>query len=474
MPLSSPRKSSIAMALFTALLVAAEPLSAQQSGIGTAGLGSSYNSAEFQGSVPMAKQPSGVMNLSMHQAIELGLVNNLGLLLRREGVRTARGKRWLELSSLLPDLTSSASFHRLRESLAITGISFPGVPAAVGPFNYYDARVFLSQKIFDLEAIRRAQAAGHELEAAEFAEKDARELVVVAVGAAYLQTLAGTARVETVAAQLQTANATLQQAVELHQAGVTPGIDELRARVEALARTQQLIVAQNDLAKEKLSLLRLVGIPVGQEVLLTDKAPFEPLSAASLPDLLAQALRSRDDYRAAESLVKGAEASRGAARAERLPSLVLDADYGVTGLTLSTLEDTYHIVGSLKFPIFQGGKVHADVLRAEALLNQRRDELADLRGRIEYEIRTALLDLEAAASQVEVSSKSAQLADLALSQARERFAAGISDNLEVVQAQQAVAAAQEAVVSSQYQHNLAKLLLAKAVGVAGATGIGGK
>lgn len=474
MLLKSPKRSCFAPALLLGLLFGAGPLPAQESGYGTTPIGSSYLSPEFQGSVPAAKEQGGIIDLSLHQAIELGLTNNLGLLLRREGVNSARGLRWQELSRLLPELTSSASFHRLRESLAITGISVPGVPAVVGPFNYYDARVFLSQRIFDLEAIKRTQAAGHELAAADFSEKEARELVVVAVGAAYLQVLAGSARVETVAAQVVTANATLQQAVELHKAGVTPGIDELRARVEALTRSQQLIVAQNELAKEKLSLLRLIGLPVGQQFVLTEKAPFEPLAVGSATDLLSQAFRCRDDYKAAESLVKAAEASHQAARSERLPSLVLDADYGVTGLTLSSLDETYHIVGSIKFPIFLGGKVHADVLRAEALLNQRRDELADLRGRMEFEIKTALLDIEAAASQLEVTRKSAQLAEIALSQARERFAAGINDNLEVIQAQQAVAAAQEALVSSQYQHNLAKLLLARAIGVAGATGIGGR
>jgi outer membrane protein TolC len=443
-------------------------------GVFVPGIVQSVAGPEFQGSVTDGRKPAGVLALSLHQAIDLAMANNLGMLLRREGVNSARAQRWLELSRLLPQLTTSAGLRHLKESLAITGISSPNIPPVVGPFNVYDGRIFLSQRIFDLEAIKRVQAAGHEVAAAQLSERDARELVIVTVGAAYLQTLAASARVETAAAQVATANTILNNAVELHQAGLTPGIDELRARVESLTRTQQLIVAENDFAKDKLSLLRLIGLPAGQEIVLSDRAPFEPLTAGTVEELVAQGLIARDDYRAAGKLVQAAEAAREAARAERLPSLVLDADYGFTGVSLNTLRDTYHILGSLRFPIFQGGRVHGDVLRAEALLAARREELDDLKGRIEFEVRSALLDVNAAAREVEVARKNVELAELTLSQARERFAAGINDNLEVVQAQQSVAAAHEALVSSSHLHNLAKLLLARATGVAGADGIGGK
>jgi outer membrane protein TolC len=480
--MSQNHTSYRALAVFFSALVAAvvavpELLAQGPIGYGGSAPGAAIGSltgSEFQGSVTEARKPAGVLGLSLNRAVELGMENNLGLLLRREGVTAARGQRWLELSRLLPQLTTSAGMHHLKESLAITGISSPNIPPVVGPYNFYDGRVFLTQRIFDLEAMKRVQAAGHEVAAAELSERDARELVTVAVSAAYLQALAGYARVDTSAAQVATANTNLDRAVELHNAGLTPGIDELRARVEALTRTQQLIVAENELAKDKLGLLRLIGLPVGQDIVLTDQAPFEPQTAGAVDDLVAQGLRARDDYQAAQKLVKAAEAAREAALAERLPALVLDADYGYTGVTLSTLDETYHIVGSLRFPIFQGGRVHGDVLRAEALVAMRREELDDLRGKIEYEVRSALLDVNAAGREVEVTRKNVELAELALSQAQERFSAGIDDNLEVVQAQQSVAAAHEALVSSHYRHNLAKLLLARATGVAGAAGIGGR
>ena len=453
----------------TGILLTAAPLSAQEQnsyGSGAGGLPAS-SGANYQGSVPAERGMAGVLPLSLRRAIELGLANNLGLLLSKEGVLSARGQRWIEFSKLLPNLSTSASAHHLKESIAITGISLPGVPAVVGPYNFYDARVFLTQRIFDLEAIKRSQAAAHEVSAAELSEKDARELVVVAVGAAYLQALADAARVETVKAQLVTAGTILDRAVEMHKVGVTPGIDELRARVEWLTRSQQFIVVENDLAKQKLGLLRMIGLPVGQEIELTDRAPFQPLASGAVDEDISKALACRDDYRAAQNLLKAAQASHLAALAQRLPALVLDADYGATGISLSSLNTTYHIVGSIKMPIFEGGKIHGDELRAQALVRQREEELGDLRTRIEFEVRSSLLDVGAAAREVDVASKTVELAELALSQAQERFAAGINDNLEVVQAQQSVAAAHEGLVSSQYQHNLAKLLLARAMGVAG-------
>lgn len=429
--------------------------------------------AGIAGSVVAGPAKAGVMPLSLREALQLGLTNNLGLLLRREGIQSARGQQWAELRKLLPNLNGEGSVHRLKENLAITGISLPGAPTVVGPFNYYDLKLSLSQRLLDLEAIDRTRAARFDLKAAELSEQDARELVVVAVGAAYLQVLAGQARVETVRTQVGTAQVILDRVVQMHREGVSPGIDELRARVELLSRQQQLIVAENTLAKDKLALIRMIGLPVGQEIRLTDGALFRPVREADLDILVSRAFKARRDYQVVENQVRSAEASHAAARAQRLPSLVLNADYGATGLTPSTLKETYHLMGSITMPIFLGGKIHGDVLSAEALLRQRQDERDDLRSRIEFQVRTALLDVAAAEKQVTVAKESVALAELALAQAQERFTAGINDNLEVVQAQQSVAAAHEAFISGLYQHNLARLLLARATGVAQEMAAGG-
>ena len=463
MPSNRRRRSLLVAALAGSLTMGAAPLSAQeQTGYGAASPASSAGS--FEGSVPAVAKTPGVLALSLRRAIDLGLDHNLGLLLSRQEVASARARHWQEFSRLLPNLSGSASAHRLQESLAITGISFPGVPAVVGPFNFYDARIFLRQRLFDLEAFKRSRAAALELSAAQFTLQDAREQVVVAVGQAYLEALSGFARVASIRSQVVTARTILDRAVEFHKAGVTPGIDELRAKVEWLNRSQLLIVAENDLAKQKLSLIRLIGLPVGQEIALQDQTPYRSLDSGTLDQLLSRALGARDDYRAAASRLQAAEASRQAAGAQRLPSLTLDADYGLTGLEPSSLRDTYHVVGNLTLPIFQGGKIHGDVLSAEARVRQRRDELADLGSRIEFEVRVALLDAQAASRQVAVSQESLELAELDLYQAQERFAAGVDDNMAVVQAQQSVATANESLIASRCQLNLAKLLLARALG----------
>ena len=289
---------------------------------------------------------------------------------------------------------------------------------------------------------------------------------MLAVGNSYLQALAGAARVETAEAQVRTAQALYDKAAHQQKAGVAPAIDSLRARVELQARQQQLIVARNDYAKQKLALSRVIGLPLGQQFDLTDKIPYEPLSAPDLDESLRRAYSSRSDYQAALAQFRGAELARKAAAAGYFPSLDMEADYGDIGINPGTSNGTFHLAGTLTIPVFQGGRVHADVLHSEATLRQQRSKLDDLRGRIDNEVRTSLLDLAAAADQVEVARSSVDLAQQTLTQAQDRFAAGVVDNLEVIQAQEALASANDNYISSLYAHNLAKVSYARAIGYA--------
>ncbi len=420
----------------------------------------------FLGSVPVGQPTGALLPLSLKEALERGLKHNLGLLQREEAIRSERGRHWKELSALLPNLTVQLSANIEKDNLAARGLTLPGIPSMVGPYDYYDTRVFLTQPVFDLPALDRAKAAAESLKAAEYLYHDARELVVEAVGAAYLRTLSGEARVETARAQVATAQTLSDNAVQMHREGITPGIDELRARVELQSRRQQLIAAENEFEKQKLLLARIIGLPAGQELALVDKVPYAPLASVSLEQALESAYQSRQDYKSAIALEKAAELTRDAASARYFPSLALEANYGGLGVDPGKLRGTYTVSGIIKIPLFQGGSVRGEVLQAEAALKRSRDERADLQARIAFEIRTALLDLKAAAELVEVAGTRISLAELTLSQARERFTAGISDNLEVVQAQGASASAHEAYISSLYAHNLAKLELARALGVA--------
>jgi outer membrane protein TolC len=439
---------------------------APESGSGAAQISLPSGQSPFSGSVAEGKATPEVASLTFQDAIDLGLKNNLGVLLQSYNTIAARGEKWKELSALLPNVSAGVSVNVVQDNLAARGLRFPGFPTIVGPYGFTDARVYLSQSILNLKALNRERGAAEDERAAQYSYKDARDLVVLATGNAYLQALAGAARVETAEAQLKNAQALHDKAVDQQNAGLSPAIDTLRARVEMQNRQQQLIVSRNDYAKQKLALVRAIGLPVGQEISLTSKAPYDSLTTLGIEESLQRAYASRSDYLAAVQQVRAAEHYRKGAFAEYFPTIDVNADYGDLGINLGNSHGTFSVAGRLNIPIFQGGKAHADVLQAEATLRENRARLENLRGQIEYEIRTALLDLQAADEQVQVARSSVELAEQTLTQAHDRFSAGVTDTLEVVQAQETVAAAHESYISSLYSHNLAKIELVRAMGYA--------
>lgn len=422
----------------------------------------------FLGSEPESKASGTVLQLSFKEAIARGLRSNLGLLLAGDQTIMARGEKWKELSNLLPNVQARLQENVQTQSLTALGLKpsvfHAPIPRVIGPFSYFDARASLSQSLFDFKNIERTRAASETLKSAQYSYKDARELVVLAIGNAYLQAIATNARIETTESQVKSAQALYNRAVDQQKAGLTPAIDTLRAQVELQTRQQQLIAARNEFAKQKLSIARVIGLALGQEFVLTEKAPYQELTPLPLDTYLQRAYASRSDYQAASAQVRVAELSRRGAAAGRYPSLDLNANYGDIGVTPAHSNGTWQVNGSLTIPIFAGGKVHSDVLEADAQLKQARSQLGDLRGRIDYEVRSALLDLAAAAEQVEVTRTSVDLAEQTLTQSQDRFAAGVADNLEVVQAQETVARAHESYIQSLYAHNLAKVELARAIG----------
>jgi outer membrane protein TolC len=426
----------------------------------------------FTGSEPEGKATPEVLQLSLQEAIDRGLRNNLGLLLSGDQTIMARGERWKQLSNLLPNLSARVQEDAQNLDLAALGFQklFPlfgvkgAIPAVTPAFSYFDARASVSQSLFNFSDLEKERAASESLKSAKYTYKDARELVVLAVGNAYLLTIASAARIETTDAQVKNAQALYNKAIDQQKAGLSPAIDTLRSQVELQTRQQQLIAAHNDFAKQKLSLARVIGLPPGQEFLLTEKAPYQALTPLPREIYLERAYASRSDYQAAQAQVRAAELSRRAATAGHYPSLDFNANYGDIGATPDHSNGTWQVNGGLNVPIFAGGKTHSDVLEAEAQLKQARSQLADLRGRIDYEVRASLLDLNSAADQVGVARSTVELAEQTLTQSEDRFTAGVADNLEVVQAQESVASAQESYIQSLYAHNLAKIELARAIG----------
>jgi outer membrane protein TolC len=430
----------------------------------------------FLGSAPEGQATAEVLQIDFKNAIDRGLRNNLGLLLAGDQAQVVRGERWKELSNLLPNLSARVQENAQTESLAALGFNkllpllsppgtnLSGFPRVVPAFNYFDARVSLSQSLFSFKDLEKERSASESLKAAQFTYKDAREMVVLAVGNSYLESIAAAARVETAEAQIKNAQALYDKAADQLKAGLSPAIDALRSQVELQTRLQQLIVARNDLAKQKLNVARIIGLPPGQQFVLTEKAPYQALAALPLDTYLQRAYAERADYQSALAQVRAAELARKSAAAGHYPTVDLAANLGDIGVTPSQSNGTWQVNGGINIPIFAGNRTHSDVLEADAQLKQARSQLGDLRGRIDYEVRTALLDLNAAAEQVEVARSSVDLAEQALTQSQDRFTAGVADNLEVVQAQEAVAGAHESYIESLYAHNLAKVELAHAIG----------
>jgi outer membrane protein TolC len=367
-------------------------------------------------------------------------------------------------SALLPNINAFVRETMQKINLRALGVRAPFLPTVVGPFNYFDLRATLSQSIFDAASLGNYRAAKETVAATEQFAADTRDTIVLAVTGSYLQTLAAEARLTVAKAQLDTARALLDQATAMNREGVMAAIDVNRSRVQMQMQEQRLITLENDVAKQKLNLARMIGLAPGQPFTLADSIPFAPFEPVGVEDALRQASATRADLHAAEAQFRSAERAREAARAERLPSLSVSADYGVIGVNPAQATSTYSLTGILRIPVWQGGRTTGAIEQASAVMEQRRAELAELRGRIDAEVRTALLDVGSAASQQRVAISSRDVARQNLELTRQRFEAGVADTTEVVRAQESLETAEYDVVASAFSHNLARAALARAIG----------
>ena len=416
-------------------------------------------------SLVQAQTPSSLRKLSLDEAIQLGLKNNLRALQAETNNASARIERIRALSALLPTVDGTVAENVQEINLATFGFRFPGVPNIIGPFGYSDVRAAASMNLIDWSARKNLRAAEQNLKATALSAQDARDLVVEAVANSYLNIIAAAARVEAARSEATTAQALYERARDQHAAGVSPAIDELRSLVEWQARQQQVLAAQNQFAKDKLTLARVTGLPPAQDFDLSDTVPYAPLEDLAPAQMLDRAHQSRGDYLSLKAQIQAAETSREAAFAARYPKLALEGNYGANGVNPAQLHPTFAFAGSVKVNVFDGGRIHADVAQSDVSIRQRKDEIADLDRKIDVDIRSALLDLKSTQDQVAVAQRNLEVATEALTQARDRFLAGVTDNIEVVQAQDAVANAQEAVISGMYAHNLGKVALARAIGM---------
>ncbi len=419
-----------------------------------------------QGSVVEDKPVEGVLPLSLDDAIQRGLKHNLGFILTNVNTTNVNGSRLQELQALLPTITAKGEVSVQQVNLAAEGLRIPGFPQIIGPFGFSDIRGSLDWSLLNIASLRNYLASKHNFQSSKLSVDDARDMVVLTVGNAYLLVIADKSRIDSAQAQVDTSKVSLDQAVANHQAGTAPLLDELRARVDYQTQQQTLISAQNAYEKDKIALARAIGLPLEQKFELTDQAPYAALDDVDPDTAVKEALDSRSDLKALAEQLKSAELARSAATAERYPTISFSGDYGDIGVNPANSHGTGNASGTLSVPVLEEGKLRGDARQAQAQLETKRAQFSDIHGQISADVRDSILDIRSAQKQVEVSRSNVQLANEALSEAQQRYAAGVSDNLAVSQAQQSVAQANDQYVSSLYQHNIAKLSLARALGVA--------
>jgi outer membrane protein TolC len=422
--------------------------------------------SSFQGSVPSGQATDQTIDLTLDDAIQRGLKNNLGVILSGQQTAGARAERLSSLQALLPSIDANFKESVQQIDLAALGLRVPGFPTIIGPFGYTDLRAYFTWSLVDVKSLRGYLASKHNFNAAQLTAEDARQLVVLTVGNAYLLALADESEVQSVQAQVNTAKVALDQAVASHQAGTAPLLDELRARVAYQTLQQQQIVAQNRLDKDRLALARTIGLPLAQKYNLADKAPYAAFDQVDLESVLKQAHLNRKDLQAMVEQTKSAEEQRKAATAERYPKVTTNVDYGLIGVNFGSSHGTVDATGAVSIPVFKEFALRGEAEQAQAQLDTQRAQQSDANAQVDADVRDALLDIQSAQRQVEVARSSVDLASEALSEAQQRYVAGVDNNLAVTQAQQSVAQANDQLVSSLYRHNIAKLSLARALGAA--------
>jgi outer membrane protein TolC len=430
------------------------------------GMPQANQASSTQGSVPSGPATPEVLHLTLRDAINMALKYNLGQIESGENTRIARGQRLRALSALLPQISAGVSENVEQFNVATLGIRLPQIPRVIGPFSYSTAQASASLNLFNYESIQRFRAARTDEQAAQLSYGDTLDVVTLVVGTAYLAVIEADSRIVAQDAQVRNAQALYDQAVEQLQAGTSPKIDVTRSGVQLHTEQYNLSIARNNFAIAKLTLSRAIGLPLGQQFELADRLPYKDLEPQTVEEALSSAYKSRSDFRASLTSVKSAQQQLSAARAERYPVVAASGNYGVQGPNPGSLHGAFTFQGGVTVPVFTGGRIKGDLEQAEASLRQRKAEAENLRGQIDYDVRTAFLNLQAAREQVAVARQNVDLANENLGRSQERFRAGVTDSVEVVQAQQSLASANDQYIASLYSHNLAKLQLARALGVA--------
>ncbi|SFS15044.1 Outer membrane protein TolC [Granulicella pectinivorans] len=420
----------------------------------------------YKGSIVAGKSTGANIDITLDDAIQRGLKQNLGIILQSSAIKNANGQRLEQLQALLPTVSGAAAIEVQQISLAAFGLKFPGLAPIIGPFQTEDFRAYLTQNLVNVQALRDYMQSKHNFAASKLTAEDARDMVVLTVGNAYLLCIADQARIDAVKAEMATSKVSLDQATAAHDAGTSPKLDVLRAQVDYQNEQQSLISTTNQLAKDKLALARTIGLPLDQPFSLTDTAPYQALDNLDPDAAFAQAVKTRKDLAAAEEQLKAAKDGKASARATQYPVASFSGDFGDLGTTVGHSHSTYSATGKVEAPILQIAKTRGAEEVAAAKYDDAQAKLSDQVQQVNADIRNSILDVQSAAKLVEAAHSNVELAAEALSEAQQRFHAGVADSLPVSQAQSQTEQANDQYISALYQHNVAKLSLARALGVA--------
>ena len=418
------------------------------------------------------------LSLSLDDAVSLGLERNARLKFEHANQRAVRGYQGQIRNAIIPNLQFKAASTAQQLNLAALGFN----PTKVGPLlqgfgldpstlktvvkvNTTTVQLSLSQQLFNMPDFELYRAIKPEFKSVDYAVQDSNDQLVQAVATAYLKVLADKANLQNAIAEEASAHAVLDQATQRDQAGVGIRLDVLRAQVEYQQRQQAHVSADNQLDKDGIQLNRIMGLPAGQVLDLTDPAPYQELGEVDLEQARQTAMSRRSDLLSLQQAIIVASHEVKAVRYQRLPTLAVNGFYGILGETTGSYHGVFTAEGSLKVPIFREAGQRGEQETAEAQLQQLRDQEGNLQGTIEAQLRTSLLDVDTASQLVRVARSNSDLARQELADAQERFTAGVTDNLEVVNAETTVTGAEAQLVSALFQFNVAKVGLARSTGV---------
>ena len=414
-------------------------------------------------SASLARAQQTPQKLTLNDAIQMALEKNVNVQVSATEVSEAEGARTRNLAALLPHASGSVLANLLKNNLSIEGLSFPGIPKTVGPFAYYDFRIFGSQSVVDRQAYHNWKASIQEEDAAKLSYQDTRDLIVREAAGLYLQSETAEAEIEAAQSRVQTSQTLETLAKDQHDQGLATAIDVVRAQVQLARDQQSLLVAQDNYQTSLLALARFLGLSPGTPLELAEKLQFRHIDTPDVDQTLPTALAVRDDYRALFSEQQSLIEQQKASHARYLPTFGINGNYGAAGRDFGTMPSSGGIEGVVSITIFDRDRT-GEKQQLESRVERLKAQIADLARAIEQDLRKAVLDLHSTEQQESVTQANLDLAQRELTLAEDRFRNGVTDNIEVITAQDALTSAQDDHIAAVAEHKDASAALARALG----------